>query len=181
MAERDVTQVTKSGEARTIALSKARELEPKENETKEEKRARFTRILERGIVADRLLVELPNGLHGEWVPRDQTEIERKKLLGFWIDEKHAQNRSLHGDGTGAAIIGDTVFMVCDRETKELIDEVKRERYRQRHGKPGEDKRKQEEEKAYTKQVDHQLGMPVIDESSARTAKKEDIEKALSEQ
>jgi hypothetical protein len=179
--EREVTRLKKSGETHTVSLTKARELLPQEGETFDQKKARFTRILERGIVADRLIVELPDGLYGEWVPRDQVEIDRKRLLGFEIDDQHAIRRGLHSDGTDRPIVGDCVFMVCSAETKQLIDDVKRERYRQRHGKPGEVRKGQEEETSFKKDVDSRLGMPVIDESVARPANRDDIAAALSEE
>jgi hypothetical protein len=102
--------------------------------SREEKKARAVRILERGMVNDRTTVEnLPPHLHGEWVPRDAIEIDRKAALGFWIDHEYAPRRSLHSAGTGESIVGDTVYMVCLKEDKEIIDEVRYEQYIRMHG------------------------------------------------
>lgn len=96
-----------------------------------ERKARIAELLSRSIVEDRLNVrELPNDLYLEWVPMDDTEINRKKALGYRIpdeNDKWIHGNALHSDATGKPIVGDVIAMVCDRETKELIDEVQAER------------------------------------------------------
>lgn len=96
------------------------------------RKARLAELLSRSVVEDRLVVrDLPDGTHLEWVPMDETEINRKKAMGFRIpdgpDDEWITKNSLHNDGTGKPIIGDVIAMVCDKETKELIDEVQKER------------------------------------------------------
>jgi hypothetical protein len=101
---------------------------PKE-ETRQEKKARLATILDRGMVGDRLHVELPNDKYGEWVPNDKVEIYRMQSLGFTVDKEFAKRRALHNDGTdGISIVGDVVFMTCDRDTKDIMEEIKRENY-----------------------------------------------------
>ncbi|KKM76313.1 hypothetical protein LCGC14_1381440, partial [marine sediment metagenome] len=46
------------------------------------RRARLATILERGRTVDRLHVELPEDVHGEWVPNEQKDILHYESLGF---------------------------------------------------------------------------------------------------
>ena len=118
---------------------------PTVEETRDQRKARIAQVFERGVLGDRLHVDLPPNLKGEWVPtKDGIHVARKKALGFWIDEEHAKNHAaLHDKGDIGSHVGDVVFMVCTTETKELLDEVKAERFRELHapnrGKQKEDK------------------------------------------
>lgn len=138
--------------------------------SKEEKKARIARVLDRGFLLDRTTVDnLPPDLHGEWVPRDQVEIERKRAMGFWIDDKYAVNRSIHSDGTGQSIVGDTVFMVCLKEDKQLIDDFRYKQYIRLNGTPDQKKSlglsdQGNREEAAFKSVAVADGTPVIEES-----------------
>ena len=97
--------------------------------SRSEKKARIATILDRGMVGDRLNVNLPNDTYGEWVPRDNVEIYRMQSLGFEIDKEYARTRALHSDGTdGSSVVGDVIFMTCPKEVKELIEEIKRDNY-----------------------------------------------------
>lgn len=150
--------------------------------SKEEKRARAIRILERGIIVDRTTVEnLPPHLHGEWVSRDQMDIERKKALGFWIDKEYATKRSLHSDGTDSSVVGDTVFMVCLKEDKEIIDQVRYEQYIKMHGSPAEKKNLGVREENEFRTQAEALGLPVIEESTKTQVRKDELIAALSQQ
>lgn len=98
-------------------------------ESRSEKKARLATILDRGMVGDRLHVELPDDKYGEWVPNDKVEIYRMQSLGFEVDKEYAKRRALHNDGTeGISIVGDVIFMTCDRDTKDIMEEIKRENY-----------------------------------------------------
>lgn len=152
--------------------------------TREEKRARVVRVLERGIVADRTTVEnLPPHLHGEWVERDPLAIERKRALGFWIDKEYAPKRALHSDGTDSSIVGDTVYMVCLKEDKEIIDEVRYEQYIRMHGTNAQKKMMGfnvdgvKEEKEFKAQAEN-ADIPIIEESKFTTARKDELVAAL---
>lgn len=97
--------------------------------TKSELKARLAVILDRGLVNDRLSVDLPSDVYGEWVPNDKVEIYRYEALGFEVDRKYARARALHNSGTeGDSIVGDVVFMTCPMAIKEVIEEIKRENY-----------------------------------------------------
>lgn len=192
--ERTATVVSSDG----LTVSKTVTEAEKSQETRTDKKARLARVLERGFVGDRTVVDnLPPHLHGEWVARDIMAIERAKSLGFWIDTEFAPKRSLHSEADkGQAIIGDAIFMVCPKEDKQLIDEIRYEQYIRQHGtkeeklslnrKLGEEEGNlQREEKSFNTQVTSELGMPVIDPSKisadagAKTVRKEQLLAALS--
>lgn len=118
-------------------------------ESRAEKKARRAEVYDRGMVGARLHVDLPAGKYGEWVPNDTVEIHRKRSLGFEIDNEYAKRRALHDKGDGASYVGDCVFMVCDKEDKEILDELRKERYDRIHvPKSG----KQKEEKDFLQQA-----------------------------
>ncbi|KKL28630.1 hypothetical protein LCGC14_2373230, partial [marine sediment metagenome] len=108
--ERKVLHVPKMGGTQTIGVTKAREIASNIDDlTDAELEARLSRVLERGIIVDRTTVDLPEGVHGEWVCDDDSEIVRMQLMGFELDDKYAVTRSSHADGSGGtAKIGDIV-------------------------------------------------------------------------
>lgn len=127
-----------------------------------DKKARLANVLERGLTNDRLIVDLPPEVYGEWVPRDPSEIARMQSMGFEIDTKYASARALHGSGSGESVVGDVIFMTAPSEVKEIIDELRMEQYVKMNGNPNRDKRtvqREESEGATTH------GLPIINESS----------------
>jgi len=107
-------------------------LERIEKAERGEIKARLAAILDRGILNDRLQVDLPDDLHGEWVRNDPLEVRRLESLGFWVDNEHATKRSIHSDGSNSSIVGDVVHMCCQKEIKEVIDEIRAERMIRTH-------------------------------------------------
>jgi hypothetical protein len=105
---------------------------------------RVAEVYERGVVGDRLHVELPPELVGQWVPNDTQAIYRMEALGYTIDTKFAPSRRLHDKGDGASYVGDVVHMIAPRIIRDIIDDVKRDRYNRIHAKSG----KQKEEKDF---------------------------------
>lgn len=175
--ERSVTNV-KTGE--TLTMSEATSKDPAEiQRLRADRKAKIARILERGQVVDRLTVEnLPQHLHGEWVPNDPQDILRMKMLGFDIDTEYSTKRALHNEGDGKSIIGDCVFMVCSREDREIMQEIRREQFEKRNGKPGTTVKRQAEESDFQKQ-NQSLGIgPTVEESVTRSVRKDEIESAL---
>lgn len=172
MSEERLVVNPKTGKESTMsdALSKA------PPETRVQKKAKLAAILSRGFTIDRANIKLPADLYGEWVHDDPESILHMQNMGFKIDTEHATKSALHNDGTDRAVMADTIFMVCDRETKDIIDEIRREQYNLANGPRGGTKT-QAEESEYSKAVD-KLGMPVIEESSSRAANKQQIEEAL---
>lgn len=146
-----------------------------------EKKKRLARVLERGMVGDRLQVELPPDVHGEWAPISR--IEYYRALGYEIDTQFAKIRSLHSrpelGGLECSVVGDAVYMVQPMEDYLLWEELRAERYKQMNNKPKKDGQiGQQEESNYSQQLDSltegAVGVPVIDESKAREARKEEI-------
>lgn len=172
--ERQVISVPLKGVASTKELTKE-DIQAQRVRMKE-KKARFARVLERGFTVDRLTVELPGDKWGEWVADNDVEIMRKKALGFTIDTEYAAKRSLHSDGTGAPIVGDVIFMIQSREDHEILDELYRENYIRMHGSP--EQKKQLEDSDYESSLAMIPEVPVINESVARDARKEQINEAL---
>ena len=143
--------------------------------TLQERKARVARVLERGVIADRLNVALPNGMYGEWVPDDPIEIDRMKSLGFDIDREHSKNRGIHTNADGATKVGDVIFMTCPQEQHELIQLVKKERFDAMHNPRGKGREGEE----YRKKVETETPeIPVIDESRTAVVGKAEIEEAL---
>lgn len=103
-------------------------------------KTRLAQVYERGLIVDRLHVDLPDHLHGEWVSRDVGEIARMELLGFQVDTEYATKRKLNDKADGSAIIGDVVFMIQPKWMKEVHDEKRRQMYFDTHLK-----KKQKEE------------------------------------
>ena len=146
-------------------------------------KARLVRVLERGQTADRLHVELPEGVHGEWVSNDEMSIASHQLKGFELDTQYASARSLHSDGSGKAIVGDVIFMTCSQDNKDLLDEIGREMYINRHGDPRKRGKRDKEEKAENRAASSLLkesGLPVIDESDSVSVGASEIQAAVNE-
>lgn len=144
-----------------------------EEETRAQKKARLAQVLDRGIVGDRLKVDLPPGVHGEWIFNDQTEIMRMEALGFQIDTEYAPKRALHSKGDGASYVGDVVFMTCPMEDKILIDEIKREQYMRLNRKGPVQKEERDFDNLTRKE-----GLDTLKEGSVNEARKAEIEQAL---
>jgi hypothetical protein len=145
MAERPIDINVAKGSA-------ANKITDEDKKSRAERKARLATVYHRGIVGDALHVDLPPHLHGEWVPRHDASINRKLALGFTIDTEFApkQKKSMHDQGDGGSHIVDVVFMTCPRETKELLDEIKAEKFKEMHNpKAG----KQKEEKDYLSRAD----------------------------
>lgn len=100
--------------------------------TVEEARKKVARVFDRARTVDRLNVQLPPGVYGEWVSRDPVAIHAKELLGFEIDTKYAVGRKLNDVGDGSAVVGDVVFMICPQALKDAIDEEQARRYADTH-------------------------------------------------
>jgi len=102
-------------------------------ERKAQYKARAARIASRTNLLDHLSVNLPPDVWGEWVPKDQVSVEKKKILGFEVDTKYACTRSMHGSGKEGepVTVGDVIFMTTDKANME----VRNEEHLKKHGKP----------------------------------------------
>lgn len=174
--ERDIIRIDGSV-TKPISVEEAKTLAGPEL-TREQEKAMLISVLERGWTNERLKVDLPPDLHGEWIARDASSVMRAQRLGFRNGTEYAKEKALHSDGADLGV-GDCIFMICSKERKKLIDEVKTELIRRRNEPVAKKKGNvQEEETQFTKDVDSRLGMPVIEESSTTKVNKADIEAAL---
>lgn len=145
-------------------------------EERAKKKARLATLLDRGIVSDRLQVALPPDKHGEWVRNDPLDIHRLETLGFEVDHEFAPSRALHSDGSGAAVVGDVIFMITSRENKELIDEIRHEQFL-----AANNPKKSKEEVDFEANVRSTGGdVPVFTDSKQRVVRKEQIADVLRE-
>lgn len=147
-------------------------------ETRSQIKARIAQVLSRGQSVDVLKVPLPDDLYGEWVPRDPLSMADKEMLGFRqlnVDDVKVDlnNRPYHNDGTGALVLGDVVFMTIPKIEKEIIDEVRMERYKEANSP----KKEQLEEKNFRSDMAG-TGLPVISESKATPADTQHIKDAI---
>jgi len=160
-----------------VSLTQALDREPENiKELRAQKKARLIRVLDRGVIIDRLHVDLPAHLHGEWFPKDTLAVHEANVLGFHVDTEYATKMPMfdNKDPDGGAVVGDVIFMVCEKETKELIDEIRTENFERVHGKHGRGQREERDFATSTRAV----GLPVVDESSSRTARKQELQEAL---
>lgn len=156
-------------------------IEAKTPESRAQHKARLVQVLERGVVHDRLKVELPPSVYGEWVRRDPLEINRMRMLGFDVDTEYAPKRALHSDGTGAAGVADVIFMTTSRQNKDIIDEIRQDQINRLNSKPGDNIQNAKEEQEFAENVARATDgeIPVIIESKLREARKAEIEEAMS--
>lgn len=142
----------------------------------EEQVARRATTLDRGILHDRLKVELPEELHGEWCRNDPLEINRMRSLGFWVDDRYATKRSIHSDGSSANVVGDAIHMCTTKDNKKLIDAVQMEQSRRAQGLSKVER--EEEEFAHNTARDTGEIIPTFSDSRARTVTAADVRKAV---
>ena len=142
----------------------------------EEFTARLATVLDRGLVSTFLSVDLPKDLHGEWVPNHPIDIDRLKALGFEVDTKHAS--AMHGGGAGEKVVGDVIYMVQPMRAHLLVEEFRKKRYEEMHGKKTDSSGTRIEGSKEERDFKSQVGLPVIDESSTESVNAEQIETAL---
>lgn len=135
---------------------------------KSELRSVFADVRFRGFTSTRMDIALPPEVYGEWVPLDQNEIDRKKLLGFKIDDTYAARASIGSDGTKKPIVGDCVFMTCPRIVKEVQDQLLNEEKTRVHGTRAQQAALRAEEQKFRDRVNKKIvntgtEMPVVTE------------------
>lgn len=133
---------------------------PVDDLKKKEFKARIARVVTRGYIIDRLNVQLPEDVHGEWISDDPVAIAEAQALGFEIDKTYAVKNALHSNAAGEAKVGDVIFMTMPKWQKEIIDEAKLEERQRFHGIKG--KGKPAEESQYEANIAKET--PLINES-----------------
>jgi hypothetical protein len=142
-------------------------------ETREQKKIRLMSVLDRGASSERLNVDLPPHLHGEWVPLDDVSVYEKERLGFSIDKEFAPKRALHSKGDGKSIVGDCVYMTCLREDYEIMLEIRDDQYLKANRKGSV----QKEEKDFNS-LTRTEGLETVNEGNINQARKEELEAAM---
>jgi hypothetical protein len=164
---------TPSQEAATDALEKHEE----DALTRRRRiKAKLSAVRARGFTNSQLDVELPSELYGEWVPKDEVSIRRMQAMGFEMDDKYSKKNSLHDDGVKGSL-GDVVFMIASKETKEILKEIDRENYIRAYGTADEMDKMSHEIKEFEDALVQMGGTPKINETdTARVAFQVDGEK-----
>lgn len=139
-------------------------------------KARQATLLDRGILHQRLKVDVPEDLHYEWVRNTPMEIDRMRTLGFWIDTKYATKRAIHSDGTSGNIVGDTICMLTLKENKRMIDQL----YLERTMNSTKNPKKAQEEQALAANVLKETGgeIPTFTESATNSVSINDVRAAM---
>lgn len=140
--------------------------------SRQQRKAKIVSVLERGLTGDRLQVDLPPELTGEWVSKSKLEIYRMEGLGYKVDTEYAVKNKLHDQGDGSSVIGDVIYMTTTKENKELINETILEMMDQAHNP-----KRQREDTEHTNVIDR-IGMPVIKTSRAEIVNSEQIKATI---
>lgn len=145
-------------------------------ETRAERKARIANVFGRGLVATKLDVKLPDGTYGEWVRNDKSEISRFQAMGFRRGKESELGQvSMHNAGTDDIIVGDVTLMIAPMEVKEIIDELRDENFKKRHGDYSKVEMGSTVEE---REFKTNSPLPVIDESSNARANQSQIREAL---
>jgi hypothetical protein len=127
-------------------------------------------LLDRAAVSTALdLSWLPKGLSGQWCRNETLRINDLRALNYEV-YKDNSIRGLHdANADGSVVVGDLILMTCSRENREIIDELRKEEYNQRHGKPG-DNQLQLEEKAFMAEQNTLIGSHIGTANESRVTK-----------
>ncbi len=89
-------------------------LKPTEEEILQYRRAQFEQA-DRSYLNDRLNVQLPEGLYGEWIGRDDFSQYQAKAKGFVDGSQYlGEFNKLYETSDGKSAVGDVVFMVIPK-------------------------------------------------------------------
>ena|SRR3990167_3122919 len=125
-------------------------------ESKAVRKAKIASVLARGITTVNLDTSfLGDDRYGQWVPDNSQEVSRLKSMGFEVFHGEHPNK-LHSASDGTVRVGDVLLMVASKETKELIDEVMRDRSNAVHNPS----KGQVEERSFKQSVDGGI-VPIV--------------------
>lgn len=93
-----------------------------------ELKARLARVFDRSMSFDKLRVDLPPELYGEWIPSDHQSMREAELKGFRLDETYAPQQTSFKSNRHV----DAVYMIMPKIVKELADEIELDNYNKRH-------------------------------------------------
>lgn len=173
MSDRPIDVKVDGVKSTEINLDSAVRAELIAKESPDQYKARVARVLDRSFVVDRLHVELPDDLWGEWCPNEPWEILRYETLGFSIDKEFATKRKLNDTGDGKAVVGDVVYMTQPKWQHDILEAEKASIYHKTHLQ-----KKQKEEKDFEGNVKSLGDVPVIVSSSHEQASGSTIRESL---
>lgn len=157
-----------------IALDRSR--------SKADLKAIMVDILDRGVTASRLDLDVQPDIHYEWVPNNALDKSRMKTFGFEVLSRSRHLLSgnpLHEGGGDEIIVGDVIAMGCSKVRKQALDEVKSERFIAMHGRPGSKVQAEETNFAAQMQADlEKSGIGTIVESDTKKIGTADIVNSL---
>lgn len=156
MSDRPIDVKVSGVNTTELNLDSAVRAEQIASETPDQYKARVVRVLDRSFVVDRLHVDLPPDLWGEWCPNEPWEILRYETLGFSIDKEHATKRKLNDTGDGKAVVGDVVFMTQPKWQHDILEKEKQNIYNKTHLQ-----KRQKEEKDFEGNVKSLGDVPTI--------------------
>jgi hypothetical protein len=149
--------------------------------TKAQLRAKMVEILDRGVTTSRLDLDVDDDIHYEWVPNNAVEKNRMRTYGFEVLSRSRHLKSgnpLHEGGADEIIVGDVIAMGCSKARKQVLDEIKSERFIAMHGRPGS--KVQAEETEFSEKMNQQMPDSIkgIVESSTKTIDSSQLANAL---
>lgn len=87
-------------------------------------RARTIEAADRSWINDRLVVDLPEHLHGEWHSTDHGTQMISQATGFVDGSEYLSERNVIHDGPDGKTVGDVKFMVIPKWKYQVIQEEK---------------------------------------------------------
>ena len=167
--ERDVTDLKTNS---TIALDRSM--------SKSDLRAKMVEILDRGVTSDRLHLDVDPDIHYEWIPNKTEDINTYKTYGFEVlSRKYVRGGNpLHEQGGDEIIVGDVIAMGCSKARKEVIDEIRLERFTAMHGKPGSNTQKEEGDFSNAARTLKEAGIDHFAESKTESVSGAELEAAI---
>lgn len=129
-----IDKMEQLAEEKVNAQNKSGEPTPEEAKAlarRQEKKARLTQALTRGVLGDRLQsvydAGVPDGYRGKFVRDDEESIIRYSNLGYVFTYKKGGKAA----PDGRIRVGDVVLMTISEEDRELLAEVKQEQVRKK--------------------------------------------------
>src|SRR5690348_7452414 len=98
-----------------------------------EYRQRLARVYDRGLIIDRLHVDLPDHVYGEWHSGDELTRAAMDLKGFIVDTEYAPKSKLHDSGNGEGKAGDVIHYIMPKWKKIEMDKLQKAIYERNHG------------------------------------------------
>lgn len=142
-----------------------------------EQKARLARVLDRSFSVDRLRVNLPPDVYGEWVPSDPVSVAEAELKGLQVDEVYAPQSAV---GRSNRHI-DCIFMTMPKITHDVIESMKLDEYNRIHNPKKNNEGKivgQAEDKTNSPEA-NAVGLPIISESQTSSVTGDEILSATS--